>query len=105
MIYSVDFASGSHTGTGAVPIWTVPSDATYVVRDVVILHNDTVSHRLDMYVEAGARTSHIVSEPAVVGKQTLHWDGRQVLNSGDVLTLLTDCPTIVYYRVSGYRLV
>lgn len=103
-VYSEAFCEGVHTGTGAVKIFTVPDADKYVVRDVVLHHADTTSHRLAVYVHSGGVDSYICSDAAVVSKQATHWDGRQVLRPQDELWLITDCATLVTYRVAGYRL-
>jgi hypothetical protein len=96
-IYSTRFL-GLRTVTGTTYTYTVPTGATAVIRsiDVMALAAGTT----EFYVGLGT-TAGIFVGTTLTANVSEHWEGRQVLNAGDVLeALITGAAGTI--MVSGY---
>jgi len=104
-IYTERFTAGrQNLGTGAT-IWTVPSDgAVYVLRDLIVMHVDSVARHIGVYVHSGSFDAYVWDFPSLGGHTTQQWTGRQVLLGGDTLNIITDVTGTVSWLVTGYRL-
>lgn len=104
-VYSTLLARNYHAGTlSALTIYTAPSVGVVVVRDIVLMHDGSGDHSLDLYTSSGSSIARLVRAFAQHSGETLHWVGRQVLAPGEVLVLASDSTGNIYYRVTGYIL-
>ena len=101
-IYSALLASGTLTGASNALVYTAPSGKLVVVRDVVLLHDDSLVRRVALYGLSGGVASYIASSRVTDPSSVYHWDGRQVLVPGEGLYVLTDSTLHCFYRVTGY---
>jgi len=91
-------AGGQHT------FFTVPADATYVLKDIEITNGDADPHQLWVQVTAGAGlVAYIYRVGAASPTASIHWEGTQALEAGELLQAGTT-GTNATFIASGWKL-
>lgn len=90
-VYSTLFYRNGSLTAGSVIAYTVPAGFVAVVRDIDLFLNQPWDSQLLSGILVSTRfpTTALfgVLSPKARGNQPYHWEGRQVLNPGDELTL------------------
>lgn len=81
-IYTKKFGSHTQSGAGSATLYTAPSGVTSVVRDISIVLQGAIGSQCLVSVVGGQAITSF--NPTVVFADH-HWDGRAVLEVGDVL--------------------
>ena len=103
-VYSILMGVGD-TGTASASVpYTAPATGTAIVRDIVLyIEEDTSAFGLVAVTTPGGVTTSIYCVVLTGGQVTHQWQGRQVLEPGDQVVVLTTAG-VVHYRISGYLL-
>lgn len=88
-IYTRLLGSGRSTTSSPIVLFTVPSTGVYVVRDIVVTNLDSSAAVLQVYYGTGGINLTLLRRATAAAGESYHWDGRQVLPPGAVLTSLT----------------
>lgn len=102
-VYSSRLLGGGATASLSA---TVPADVLWVVRDAVLYFDGaSSSDAYNLAVLALAGWSAVIDAGQVAGgtQETIHWEGRQVLVTGDELHFSASSSNW-YVLVSGYVL-
>jgi len=99
-IYSTRFAIGAVTAAVA-NVYTVPAGFVAVVRCLSLVVNVTGA-TANVRTTAGA--GQIFAFTSTVPGQWAGWDGRQVVNAGETITVTASTGSTCDYFISGYLL-
>lgn len=101
-IYTQRLAAGQASTTGFHAAYTVPAGKLVVLRDVVLIQHGITTGQVSLLLSpTGGGNPFVASVPTVTPEQTYHWDVRQVLYAGDVLTVYNSQGT-VDWLLTGY---
>lgn len=101
MPYSAQLFAGS-LAAGVTPIYTVPAGYTAVVRDIEALNLFSGANVLAFITTVpGPLNVQWTNDTIAAFGETLRWEGRVVMNPGDVLSAEVTQDTISLI-VSGY---
>jgi len=104
-IYSKRLAGGYLVGPSTTVIYTAPSAGVIVVRDIVLAQNDGSNRHVIIYTATpGGAVAELVGATLNGVSDSQHWPMRQVLEPGEVLSLVTISTGQTFYRISGYQL-
>jgi len=100
-VYSTQLVVISSAALGTQALFTARPDHVTVVRDVSI-RSPGANATIDLYVSAGSQNATFIHVVAT-GIQVDHWDGRVVMNPGDILFAATG---VAGHQIiiSGYEL-
>lgn len=104
-VYSTQLAAGEYSSTGLHTLFTAAADVTTVVRDISVSNTSGASAAYSIYVAtgSGSQLGYVLLELALANDAVEHWEGRQVMQSGQELVIsLGGAP--FYVLVSGYEL-
>lgn len=103
-VYSVRLATNI-VSAGPVLVYTVPAGIAAVVRDVLATQVSASSGAFSIFltVAGGASNLRLWTWGSIPDFGNVHWEGRQVLEPGDTLSVITDGSTW-HYSISGYQL-
>ena len=103
MPYSTQFAAAILPG-GSTSAYTVPASYRAVIRDIRVFNGDGSTQSVNAQTEVpGPSTILFYRNAALASLATDSWEGRLVMNSGDVLLLYSDLGSVAW-TVSGYLL-
>jgi hypothetical protein len=102
-VYSVLLAAGTVTGGSNPTVFTAPAVGVVVVRDIEVAGLAGATGPVAFQVYSGSTVSPIYKVRVEDTFASYHWDGRQVLQPGDLLRVQA-VDGSVYYRISGYLL-
>lgn len=105
-VFSKLLGSASNVSTSTVALYTVPAGFRAVVRDITIYQNATPllpNNQFSFQTTTPTVLFWVVPVWQYVTGKTYHWEGRQVMNAGNVLNAVIT-GSAFYIRVSGYEL-
>jgi hypothetical protein len=99
-IYSHQLVNHQYMGAFTGVIYTVPANTTVVVTDVDVLWSGASGHYIEITLGACSPIWHHSGATETITQQ---WVGKQVLNAGDTIQLLTEFD-VTNVGITGYVL-
>lgn len=99
-IYSVKFYAGNQAAGAQVSVYTVPTAKVAVIRSIEVGAQSPPANSCAVNLYGVAE---IYSTEAINQYRTAHWDGRTVLEAGDVIAVQAILGTWTFI-ISGYLL-
>lgn len=104
-IYTSRFVAEYVPDVASARVWTVPGDANYVVRDVVLGNESAVQRQSFLVLKVLSGSSmYLVAAPTLPGYSTTHVELRQELLAGEELWWYSNSGGPLSLLVTGYRL-
>lgn len=82
--------------------YTVPASTSAVVTNIVVANSSSTAKNVTINIVSGVNTSPIVANSPVNGNDTIVLDIRQVIASGDSISVTGD--TGIFAHVSGVEI-
>jgi hypothetical protein len=91
--------------TGATTLYTVPASTRTFVKDIDIINTDNSGVTFDVYLVPSAGTAGVSNalfyQQPIAAKQTIQWQGTQILNTGDTIQVKASAATSITITASG----